>query len=159
MVLTQGTGGVSIFAIQFAKAAGATVISTTSSAEKAETLKKLGSDHVINYKETPNWGEKATQLTPNGEGVNYVIEVGGPPTMSQSLKSVKIDGIISIIGFLGGTSVDEPSFMVALSNLCTVRGIIVGSRDQFEAMNRAIEVNKIKPVVDQKIFTLDQAKE
>lgn len=93
-----------IFAVQFAKAAGATVISTTSSAEKAETLKKLGSDHIINYKETPNYGKKAAKWTPNGEGVNYVIELGGQPTMSQFLKAVKIDGIISIIGFLGATT-------------------------------------------------------
>jgi NADPH:quinone reductase-like Zn-dependent oxidoreductase len=72
VVLTQGTGGVSIFAVQFAKAAGATVIATTSSASKAETLKKLGVDHIINYKDEPNWGEKAKALTPNGEGVNHV---------------------------------------------------------------------------------------
>jgi NADPH:quinone reductase-like Zn-dependent oxidoreductase len=83
VVLTQGTGGVSNFALQFAKAAGATVIATTSSKEKAETLKKLGADHVINYKEDANWGETAKKLTPGGEGVTHVIEVGGPTTMKQ----------------------------------------------------------------------------
>lgn len=97
-VLTQGTGGVSIFAVQFAKAAGAKVIATTSSAEKAETLKKLGADHVINYKEDPNWGETAKKFTPNGRGVEHVVEVGGPTTMKQSLAAIRIDGVISIIG-------------------------------------------------------------
>jgi len=159
VVLTQGTGGVSIFAVQFAKAAGATVISTTSSASKAEVLKKLGADHVINYKDTPDWGEQAAKLTPKGEGVNHIIEVGGPSTVAQSLKAVKIDGVISIIGFLGGGSKDQPGLLDALQNVCTVRGILVGSRVQFEDMNRAIEANKIKPVVDQKVFTLEQVKE
>lgn len=82
-VLTQGTGGVSIFALQFAKAAGATVIATTSSAKKAETLKKLGADHVINYKEDANWGETAKKLTADGQGVTHILEVGGPTTMKQ----------------------------------------------------------------------------
>jgi NADPH:quinone reductase-like Zn-dependent oxidoreductase len=159
VVLTQGTGGVSIFAVQFAKAAGAAVISTTSSKEKADTLKNLGADHVINYNETPNWGEKAKGLTPKGEGVNHILEVGGPSTMTQSLKAIKIDGVISIIGFLGGSAKDQPSFLDALLNICTVRGVLVGSRLQFEEMNRAIEACKIKPVVDKKVFTLEQTKE
>ncbi|KAL3419816.1 zinc-binding alcohol dehydrogenase [Phlyctema vagabunda] len=159
IVLTQGTGGVSIFALQFAKAAGATVISTTSSAAKAEILKKLGADHVINYKDEPNWGEKARSLTPRGEGVHHVLEVGGATTMAQSLKAIKYDGIISIIGFLGGNAKEQPSFLEALSNICTVRGVFVGSRTQFEDMNRAIEVNNIKPVVDKKVFTLEETKE
>jgi NADPH:quinone reductase-like Zn-dependent oxidoreductase len=147
---------VNIFAVQFAKAAGATVISTTSSAEKAESLKKLGSDHIINYKETPNCGEKAAQWTPNGEGVNYVIELGGQPH-NVPIPQSRQDRWHYIHYWLPWWN--SPKFMEALSNLCNVRGIIVGSRDQFEAMNRAIEVNKIKPAVDQKIFTLDQAKE
>lgn len=111
VVLTQGTGGVSIFAVQFAKAAGATVIATTSSEAKAKILRSYGADHVINYKETPAWGEKAASLTPKGEGVNHVLEVGGPATMAQSLKAIKIDGVISIIGFLGGGSKDQPGFL------------------------------------------------
>lgn len=134
VVLTQGTGGVSIFALQFAKAAGATVISTTSSDKKAEFLKKLGADHVINYRETPNWGEEAAKLTPGGEGVNHVIEVGGPATLTQSFKAIKIGGVISIIGFLSSDKVDPPSFMEPLMNMCIVRGILVGSRQQFEQM-------------------------
>ncbi|KAG4440648.1 hypothetical protein IFR05_003846 [Cadophora sp. M221] len=159
VVLTQGTGGVSVFAVQFAKAAGATVIATTSSSAKAEILKKLGADHVINYKDTPEWGEKAASLTPKNEGVSHVLEVGGPATMAQSLKAVKIDGVISIIGVLGGMSKEQPGFIDVLMNLCTVRGLLVGSRAQFEDMNRAIEANGIKPVVDEKVFSLEQAKE
>jgi len=159
VVLTQGTGGVSIFAVQFAKAAGATVIATTSSAKKADLLKKLGADHIINYKENANWGEKAAALTPKGEGVNHILEVGGPATMAQSLKAIKMDGVISIIGFLGGGAKEQPSFLDALMNVCVVRGILVGSRIQFEDMNRAIEANKIKPVVDDKVFTLEEAKD
>jgi NADPH:quinone reductase-like Zn-dependent oxidoreductase len=134
VVLTQGTGGVSIFAVQFAKAAGATVIATTSSAEKAEILKKLGADHVINYKDEPNWGEKAAALTPKGEGVNHVLEVGGVATIAQSLKAIKIDGVISIIGFLSSDAKEQPSFLEALMNVCTIRGIMVGNRNQFEDM-------------------------
>lgn len=94
-VLTQGTGGVSIFALQFAKAAGARVIATTSSAKKAELLKQYGADHVINYKENPNWGDEAKSLTPGNRGVEHVVEVGGPTTMKQSIKAVSIDGVIS----------------------------------------------------------------
>ena len=104
VVLTQGTGGVSIFALQFAVAAGATVIATTSSAEKGKKLKELGATHVINYKEDKNWGESAKKLTPNGEGAAHIIEVGGPGTFEQSLKAVKMEGIVSVIGFLGGKS-------------------------------------------------------
>lgn len=113
-VLTQGTGGVSIFALQFAKAAGATVIATTSSSKKAEVLKKLGADHVINYKETPNWGEQAKSLTPGQLGINHVVEVGGPTTMAQSVKAIKIDGVISIIGFIGGFTKEQPTFLDCL---------------------------------------------
>lgn len=102
-VLTQGTGGVSVFAVQFAKAAGARVIATTSSKEKAETLKKLGADHVVNYKEDENWGATAKKIT-GGTGVQHVLEVGGPKTMKQSLAAIAIDGVVSIIGFLAGVS-------------------------------------------------------
>ncbi|KAJ4301678.1 hypothetical protein N0V90_003771 [Kalmusia sp. IMI 367209] len=158
-VLTQGTGGVSIFAVQFAKAAGARVIATTSSEKKVELLKKYGADHVINYKENPNWGEQAQTLSPGGLGIDHVIEVGGPTTMAQSLKAVKIEGVISIIGFIGGNTKNQPSFLDALNNLCTVRGLLVGSRRQFEEMNAAIEANDIHPVVDEKVFELAQLKE
>jgi len=159
IVLTQGTGGVSLFAVQFAKAAGATVISTTSSADKMEVLKKLGADHVINYKETENWGEKAKELA-GGNGVHHVIEVGGAKTMKQSLAAVRPEAIISIIGFVGGNDDSkEPKFLECLSKACTVRGILVGSRAQFEEMNAAIVANNIQPVLDSRVFKLEEAKE
>jgi len=160
-VLTQGTGGVSIFALQFAKAAGARVVATTSSSEKAKLLEKLGADHIINYKETPEWGAEARKLT-GGVGVDHVIEVAGPTSMKQSLNSVKIEGVITIIGFVGGVKGEkEPGFLENLTHLCTTRGLLVGSRLQMEDMNRAIEGNieKLRPVVDGKVFKLDQLKE
>lgn len=159
-VLTQGTGGVSCFAVQFAKAAGAMVVATTSSSAKAETLKKLGADHVLNYKENSAWGEEAKKLSPGGLGVDHVVEVGGPNTMSQSLKAVKPEAMISIVGFLGGVKGEkQPTFLDCLSHLCTVRGVIVGSRMQFEQMNRAIDASQIQPVVDEKVFGLEELKE
>lgn len=157
VVLTQGTGGVSIAALQFALAAGATVIATTSSAEKGRKLKELGAHHVINYKETTNWGEEAKKLTPGGEGVHHIIEVGGPGTMRQSLNAIKMGGVISIIGFLGGQG-EQPGMLEALMHGCIIRGILVGSRLQFEDMNRAIDANNIKPVVDKEIFAFEDAK-
>ncbi|KAI0458915.1 hypothetical protein F5B21DRAFT_371961 [Xylaria acuta] len=156
-VLVQGTGGVSLFALQFAKAAGATVIATTSSKEKEEVVRNLGADHVVNYKEDENWGETARKLT-GGVGVDIVIEVGGAGTLTQSLKAIKYEGIISIIGFLGGVKVED-SLIECLTNICTARGVYVGSRQQMEDMVAAIEVNDIHPVIDSKVFTLEQVKE
>ncbi|GAW13562.1 hypothetical protein ANO14919_029490 [Xylariales sp. No.14919] len=156
-ILVQGTGGVSLFALQFAKAAGATVIATTSSKDKEEIVKKLGADHVINYREDENWGETARKLT-GGVGVDFVIEVGGAGTLEQSLKAIKYEGQIAIIGFLGGAKV-QASIIECLTHICTARGVYVGSRQQMEDMVAAIEVNDIHPVLDSKVFTLDQAKE
>ncbi|KAK3690391.1 hypothetical protein B0T22DRAFT_376998 [Podospora appendiculata] len=157
-VLVQGTGGVSLFALQFAKAAGARVIATTSSAAKAEALKKLGADHVINYREDKNWGETARALTPDGAGVDHVIEVGGEDTMTQSLKAVKMEGIISIIGFLGGAQ-PKDCILEVLSRVCTVRGVYVGPRSLMEDMVAAVEANDIHPVLDQRVFKLEETKE
>ncbi|PKS05518.1 hypothetical protein jhhlp_008209 [Lomentospora prolificans] len=159
-VLTQGTGGVSLFAVQFAKAAGARVIATTSSDSRAEILKKLGADHIINYRDNPEWGAKAKEIT-GGVGVDHVVEVAGPVSMKQSLASIKIDGVITIIGFVGGNAKDQPGFLENLTNLCTTRGILVGNRVQMEEMCAAIEANPeaLRPVVDPKVFSLDQLKE
>lgn len=161
-VLTQGTGGVSIFALQFARAAGATVIATTGSAAKADKLKRLGAHHVINYKENPNWGQTVKQLTGEGgtRGVDHILEVSGPSSIAQSLEAIKIDGVITIIGFLGGrgggTDKEQPGFLDCLTRHCVVRGIFVGSRLLFEDMNRAIEASNIKPVLDEQVFSFDQ---
>lgn len=158
-VLVQGSGGVSVFALQFAKASGATVITTTSSPVKAEKLKQLGADHVINYKTDPNWGETARKLT-GGIGVDHIIEVGGPGTLQQSFKCIKLEGVISVIGFLAQSdSKAQPTVMDTLSSLCTVRGIYVGSKAMMQDMIRAVEANNIHPVVDQKIFSLEQTRD
>jgi len=157
-VLTQGTGGVSIAAVQFALAAGAIVIATTSSKEKCDVLKKLGAHHTINYREDTNWGETAKKLSPRGAGVDHVIEVGGPNTMAQSMKAIKMEGVISVIGFVGGGPGEkQPSTLDALTHMCTIRGILVGSKAQFNDMNAAIDANNIHPVVD-KTFPFEQAK-
>ncbi|KAF0635471.1 hypothetical protein FPSE5266_07572 [Fusarium pseudograminearum] len=158
-VLTQGTGGVSLAAIQFAAAAGATVVSTTSSNDKAEALKNLGASHVLNYREDPNWGESARALTPKGLGFDHILEIGGAATVAQSLKAIKLEGLITIIGFLTSADSDkQPPLMDALNHICMVRGVFVGSKQQFVEMNRAIDSAKIHPVVDSKIFSFDDAK-
>ncbi|EED21039.1 zinc-containing alcohol dehydrogenase, putative [Talaromyces stipitatus ATCC 10500] len=159
-VLVLGTGGVSMFGLQFARAAGAKVIATTSSDAKAEKLRKLGADHVINYKTDPNWGETARKLSMNGEGVDHILEVGGPATLKQTVKAIKYEGILSIIGFVGGeNNVEVPQIVDALSNICTFRGVYVGSKEQMEDMVNAIEANDIHPVVDDEVFEFEKAKE
>ncbi|TQV97609.1 hypothetical protein V2A60_006649 [Cordyceps javanica] len=158
-VLTQGTGGVSIFGIQFAKAAGARVIATTGSEEKIALLKDLGVDHIINYKTNPDWGAEAKRIA-GGEGVDHVIEVAGATSMKQSLAAIAIGGVISIIGYVGGTAQEEPGFLDCLSHGCIARGFMVGSRVQMEDMCRAIEADpKLRPVIDKKVFSLEQVKE
>ncbi|KAF8248745.1 putative zinc-containing alcohol dehydrogenase [Wilcoxina mikolae CBS 423.85] len=157
-VLVQGSGGVSVFALQFAKAAGAFVIATTSSEAKAERLRKLGADVVLNYKTTPNWGEVAKEKSPRGEGVDIVVEVGGEATLSQSYNAVKIEGTIALIGFVGGSG-KAGSALDPLSRVCTVRGIYVGSKVKMIDMNKAIEVHNIKPVIDNTVFDFEHTKE
>ncbi|KAL7895999.1 GroES-like protein [Trichoderma sp. SZMC 28014] len=159
-VLTQGTGGVSVFALQFAKAVGARVVATTGSSDKVKFLKDLGADHVINYKEDPEWGATAKALT-GGVGVDHVVEVGGPLSMAQSLKAIKAGAVINIVGYLGGSEGKEPSFSDSFKYRCIVRPIAVGSRLLLEDLCRAIEANpeRLRPVIDPKIFQLDQLKE
>ncbi|MGR3995057.1 zinc-dependent alcohol dehydrogenase family protein [Pseudomonas sp. 1121_17] len=152
-VLVQGTGGVSIFALQFAKLAGATVIATSSSDAKLERLKALGADHVINYRSTPAWGEQVRKLTDN-RGVDHVIEVGGPATLEQSMIAARIGGHISLIGILTGVAGELP-LVQALVRQIRLQGVLVGSRAQQQAMVRAIDANGLRPVVD-KHFELEQ---
>lgn len=152
-VLVQGTGGVSIFALQFAKAAGARVVATSSSDEKLEKLKALGADHLINYKETPEWGKKAFELT-GGRGVDEVVEIGGPETLAQSIAAARVGGHISLIGVLTGVSGEVPTAAFFSKNL-TMSGITVGSRSHQEEMIAAIEANGVNPVIDSD-FPLDE---
>jgi NADPH:quinone reductase-like Zn-dependent oxidoreductase len=155
-VLLQGTGGVSIFALQFAVAAGLRTIITSSSDEKLALAEKLGAHETVNYKTMPNWDEAARKLT-GGDGVDHVIEVGGSDTLMRSIKALRTHGAISVIGVLGGA--DAAITPVALLvNSLRIQGIYVGSRNMFEQMNRAIEFHKIKPVVD-KTFAWTELKE
>ena len=145
-VLVQGTGGVSIFALQFAKMAGATVIATSSSDAKLERLKALGADHVINYRETPKWGEAVQELTA-GRGVDHVIEVGGPQTIEQSMVAARVGGHVSIIGILTGLD-GSFSIISAIVRHLRLQGVLVGSHQHQIDMIRAIEANGMKPVID-----------
>ena len=151
-VLVQGTGGVSIYALQLAKAMGATVIATSSSDEKLERLKSLGADHLINYKSEPNWGQAARKLT-EGRGVDHVVEVGGSGTMPESITAAKVGGHISVIGVLAGVAGPIPTVLIMAKNLRVI-GLTVGSRRHQLDLIRAVEANGIKPVLD-KSFPLE----
>ena len=152
-VLLQGTGGVSIFALQFAKMVGAKVIATSSSEQKMERLKDMGADHVINYRSEPNWGALAKELN-GGVGVDHVVDIGGGETLEQSLTAVRVGGQISIIGILSGQTC-EINIVNAFIQQVRLQGVLVGNRSQQEDMIKAIEVNQMKPVID-KVFTLDE---
>jgi len=153
-VLVLGTGGVSIFALQFAKMSGASVIVTSSSDLKLEQAKKLGADGTINYKTTPDWDQEVLALT-GGRGVDHVVEVGGAGTLSRSLASVGFRGKISLIGVLSGRDGDTNPHALMLKN-ASMTGIFVGSKAMFEQMNAAIAVNRMKPVVD-RVFAFEDA--
>jgi NADPH:quinone reductase-like Zn-dependent oxidoreductase len=153
-VLIQGTGGVSLFALQFAKARGARVIATSSSDEKLARVLKMGVSDGINYKTTPAWGDRVRELT-QGRGVDHVVEVGGAGTMGESLKAVRMGGRISLIGILSGTSQFNP-IPILMKGVC-VQGIFVGSRGMFEAMNETIAKHEIHPVVD-RVFPFGDAR-
>jgi NADPH:quinone reductase-like Zn-dependent oxidoreductase len=155
-VLVQGTGGVSLFALQFARLVGARVIITSSSDDKLRRAREMGTAETINYKATPEWGERVRELT-GGRGVDHVVEVGGAGTLGQSLKAVRLGGRISLIGVLsGGTGQVNP--LPVLMKGVRVQGIFVGSRAMFEAMNRAIALHRLRPVVD-RVFGLAEAVE
>jgi NADPH:quinone reductase-like Zn-dependent oxidoreductase len=146
-VLVQGTGGVSIYALQFAKARGATVIATSSSDEKLARARALGADHLINYKTTPDWGRAAREIT-GGKGVDVVVEVGGENTLNQSFDAARVGGHIVVIGVLGGYSSPVMIPLLFSKNL-HIHGISVGSREQFDDMAAHIAQWQMKPVVDQ----------
>ena len=145
-VLIQGTGGVSLFALQFAKAAGLRTIVTSSSDAKLARVRTLGANETINYKDNPRWEEEARNLT-NGVGVDRVIEVGGSDTMPKSLRAVRMEGTVAVIGALSGAD-PNVSPVPILMNTTRVQGIFVGSRAMFKRMIRAIEFHHIQPVID-----------
>ncbi len=146
VVLTQGTGGVSVFALQFAKAAGCRVIATSSSDDKLDKLKTLGADELINYRQTPDWADRALELT-DGRGVDVVVEIGGAGTLPQSIKAIAVGGHISLIGVLAGFAGEVPTAALFGKN-AALKGITVGSRAQQRDMIAAIEANGIEPVID-----------
>jgi NADPH:quinone reductase-like Zn-dependent oxidoreductase len=155
-ILVQGTGGVSIFALQFAVMSGARVIITSSSDEKLARAKQLGAWATINYKTTPAWGKEALKLT-DGVGVDHVVEVGGAGTLDQSFQAVRVGGTVSLIGILSGLGGQISPYSILMKGL-RFQGIYVGSREMFEAMNRAMDVQKLKPVID-RVFPFTQARE
>lgn len=152
-VLALGTGGVSVFAIQFAKAAGARVIATSSSDAKLAKAKALGAHETINYTAHPDWEREVRRLT-GGAGVDHVVEVGGTGTLPRSIASTKAGGHIGLIGLLAEGEAIDPLAILGAS--CLVRGVAVGSREMFEDMNRAIALHDIKPVVD-RTFAFEEA--
>jgi NADPH:quinone reductase-like Zn-dependent oxidoreductase len=152
-VLVQGTGGVSLFALQFATIAGAQVIATSSSDAKLKRAQALGASNGINYQTTTDWDVAARHLT-EGWGVDHVIEVGGAGTLPRSIKAVRMGGHIALIGVLtGGGEIDPRPLLMKNIRL---QGIYVGSRLMFENMNRAISLHKLKPIID-RVFPFDQA--
>ncbi len=152
-VLVQGTGGVSIFALQFARLMGAQVIVTSSSEGKLARAKALGAAHGVNYKTVPEWDKAVVEWS--GGGVDHVVEVGGPATLAQSLRAIRIGGKITLIGVLSGAAEINP--MLIFARRANLQGISVGSAQMFAAMNRAIAVSGLTPIID-KVFSFDEAK-
>jgi len=151
IVLTQGTGGVSLFALQFARLAGARVLATSSAPDRLQRLRDLGASEVANYREGPDWGRWARALT-GGRGVDHVVEVGGAGTLAQSIRAVRVGGTLSLIGVLAGAKPDFNLALVVMQNI-RLQGVTVGSRDQFEKMLAAISAHKLRPVID-RVFPL-----
>ncbi|NLR61611.1 NAD(P)-dependent alcohol dehydrogenase [Chitinophaga polysaccharea] len=155
-VLTQGTGGVSLFALQIALAAGARVIATSSNPAKLEKLKQLGAHEVIDYKQYPNWHEEVSRLT-NGEGVHATLDIAGAATIVNSVKSVGYNGFVGLVGFIAGAQLPLDLFTI-VGNYIRLQGYSVGSVQSFEALAAAIALNNIHPVID-RIFPVSEVQE
>lgn len=153
-ILVLGSGGVSIFALQFARLHGARVIATTGNDAKIERLKALGADHVINYNATPDWHKEVLKMT---GGVDHVVEVGGAGTLVKSMIATRGGGRVSVIGNLSGLSTEVNVGMI-LHKFLTVKGIFVGSREMFESMLRAMALAHLKPVID-RVFGFDEVRQ
>ncbi|MCS7204925.1 MAG: NAD(P)-dependent alcohol dehydrogenase [Leptospiraceae bacterium] len=153
-LLTLGTGGVSIFALQFGKLLGLKVIITSSSNEKLERARRLGADYTINYQQNPDW-EKEVQAITNSKGVDYVIEVGGVGTLEKSLRSVKSNGVVFLIGVLAGKKAPIDLTSVLMQNI-TIQGVFAGHKRSFVEMNQVFDTFSIKPVVD-KVFPFEES--
>ncbi|KFH41228.1 Zinc-type alcohol dehydrogenase-like protein -like protein [Hapsidospora chrysogenum ATCC 11550] len=156
-VLVQGSGGVSVAALQFAVAAGATVVATTSSKDKAERLRQLGASHIINYRDVPEWGVAAKELTPSKRGFDIIVDVGGDSTLGEALKCIRRDGLIVLAG-VRGEGQPVPLLSIIFSEIAVARGIILGSKDMFRDMLAFVEEHKIKLALDTERFSLEEAK-
>lgn len=154
-VLLLGTGGVSIFALQFAKIMGASVIHLSSSDAKLGRVKSMGADHLINYRSTPDWDRRVLDLT-EGRGADLIVEVGGAGTLERSLRAVKVGGVVATIGLVAGVGQINP--LPLISRAINLAGVYVGSREMFRSMNKSIEVAALKPVIDCS-FHIDEALE
>lgn len=154
-VVLLGTGGVSLFGLQIARMHGARTIITSSSDQKLARVRLLGVDETINYKTSPNWEEKVREFT-GGRGADHVIEVGGAGTFAKSLRATRQGGHVALIGVLAGVALELKVTDIVMKGL-RVQGIFVGNRDMFEAMNKAIELHGLKPVIDL-VFPFDQAR-
>jgi NADPH:quinone reductase-like Zn-dependent oxidoreductase len=150
VVLTQGTGGVALFALQFAKLQGARVIALSSSDAKLEKVKRLGADHLINYRTVPDWRKVVRDLT-DGIGADHVVEVGGANTLTQSIRAVRGGGTISLIGVLGGAA-GEFSLPPVVTQNIRLQGVTLGNRDMFEDMVRAMEQHGVHPAIDDTVY-------
>jgi NADPH:quinone reductase-like Zn-dependent oxidoreductase len=151
-ILIQGSGGVALFGLAFAKMAGAHVTVISSNDEKIERLKNLGADATINYTETPDWHKASREIT-EGRGFDHILELGGELTLPKSLACIKVGGTLSMIGVLSGVGM-KASLGYVVTRQVRLQGVTVGHRDGFEAMTRAMELHKIKPIID-KEFAFD----
>ncbi|MCD9025366.1 zinc-dependent alcohol dehydrogenase family protein [Cohnella silvisoli] len=154
-VVVQGTGGVSLFALQFAKLRGAKVIVTSSSDEKLARATSLGADFTVNYKRIPDWDKAVLEWT-HGRGADHIVDLGGSSTLNRSISALRVGGHISMIGILSGANVEGFNIVPAILRKARLQAINVGSREMFETMNRAIEQNELHPVVD-RVFPFEDA--
>ena len=154
-VLTLGTGGVSVFAVQFARMHGARVIATSGSDEKLARVREIGADETVNYRKRPDWDEEVLRLT-DGAGADHVIEVGGAGTLPRSVNAARVGGVVSLIGVLAAGGGFDP--LRVLTKSLRLQGVVVGSRAMFEEMNRAVTANRLRPVVGQ-TFAFGEARE
>ncbi|NQE64299.1 NAD(P)-dependent alcohol dehydrogenase [Caulobacter sp. RHG1] len=154
-VVVQGTGGVSVFALQLAKALGATVIATSSSDEKLERARLLGADHLINYRSQPEWAKPVLEIT-GGRGVDHIVEVGGHGTLAQSIQATRVGGHIALIGVLTGAAGPVPTAGLTVRQQ-RLQGLIVGSRQHQKELVRALDALSIRPVIDRSFALADIA--
>lgn len=155
-VLVQGTGGVSIYALQLARLAGAEVITTSSSDEKLARAQELGASAGINYRTTPDWGRRVREIT-GKRGVDHIVEVGGSGTLNQSMVAARVGGHIAVIGVLGGIGGEITTAYIMQKSL-RISGIYVGSREMFESLNRAVSLHRMRPVID-RVFPMTEIQE